>query len=133
MGGDGNDTLVVPAGRPTLNGGDGADTASFAGSATPIEASLLSEFAQRVGTDPLEGVALVGIESLTGSGLGDVLTGSNGANKLVGGTGADQLLGLGGKDRINSRDGAKNDTVNGEKGTDRCATDRREVSIKSCE
>jgi Tol biopolymer transport system component len=133
MGGDGNDTLVLPSGRATLNGGAGADTASFAGSATDIEASLITEFARRVGTNPLEGVALVGIERLTGSGLDDTLTGSNAANKLMGGAGADQLFGLGGKDTLNSRDGVnRNDTVNGGPGEDRCATDRREASIKSC-
>jgi predicted ATPase/DNA-binding SARP family transcriptional activator len=133
MGSDGNDTLVVPAGRATLNGGSGKDAASFAGSSTSLTASLITEFAQRDGTDPLEGAALVGIENLTGSSLGDALTGSNKANKLVGGDGADELLGLGGKDRINSRDGVKNDTVNGGPGTDTCTTDRREVSIRSCE
>ena len=133
MGGDGNDTLAAAAGRATLNGGAGKDTASFAGSATSIEASLVSEFARRVGTDPLEGVALVGIENITGSGSEDELTGSNKANKLVGGDGADVLLGLGGKDRINSRDGVnRNDTVNGGAGIDRCVTDEREASIKSC-
>lgn len=133
MGGDGNDTLVVPAGRATLNGGAGADTASFAGSATDIDASLITEFAQRVGTNPLEGAALVGIESLTGSGLDDVLEGSNKANKLVGGAGADTLLGLGAKDTLNSRDGVnRNDTVNGGGGDDRCITDNREAEIRSC-
>jgi Ca2+-binding RTX toxin-like protein len=133
MGGDGNDMLAAAAGRATFNGAAGADTASFAGSATDIEASLISEFARRVGTNPLEGVALVGIERLTGSDLDDVLTGSNGANKLVGGDGADQLLALGGKDTLNSRDGVKrNDTVNGGPGRDKCVTDKREASIKSC-
>jgi len=133
MGGDGNDTLVAESDRTTLNGGAGSDTASFAGSATPIEASLLTGFAQRAGTEPIEGAALVGIEGLTGSSLGDTLTGSNTANKLVGGGGADELLGSGGKDRINSRDGIKNDTVNGGPGTDTCTTDPREISIRSCE
>jgi Ca2+-binding RTX toxin-like protein len=132
LGGDGNDTLVVPAGRATLDGGAGKDTASFVGSATPVQASLTAGFARRVGTEPLEGVALLSVENLTGSSLGDELTGSNTANKLVGGDGADELLGLGGKDNINSRDARKNDTVNGGSGKDRCTTDRREVSIKSC-
>jgi Tol biopolymer transport system component len=134
MGGDGNDTLVVPAGRATLNGGLDRDVASFAGSTTNIKASLVSGFAQRVGTNPLEGVAFVGIEGLIGSSLDDELTGSNAANTLVGGGGADDLLGLGGRDTINSRDGVNNnDTVNGGPGTDACATDRREVSIRGCE
>jgi Ca2+-binding RTX toxin-like protein len=132
MGGPGNDTLIDPSGRATLNGGDGNDTASFAGSVTSIGASLLTGFAQRVGTNPLEVSALVSIENLTGSSLGDALTGSNTGNKITGGAGADELLGLGGKDRINSRDGARNDTVHGGSGTDKCATDKKEVSIKSC-
>ena len=139
MGGDGNDTLAADFGKPlltsraTLNGGAGNDTASFAGSATSIEASLITGFAQSPGTTPLEGVALVGIENLTGSSLGDGLAGNGGANRLVGGDGADELLGSGGKDKINSRDGAKNDAVNGGPGTDTCTTDRREISIRSCE
>lgn len=60
-----------------------------------IEASLITEFAQRVDTSSLKGAALVGVERLTGSDLDDELTGSNTANKLVGGAGADTLLGLG--------------------------------------
>ncbi len=133
MGGAGNDTLLAASGRGTLNGGDGSDTASFAGSATPIQASLVSGFARRTTADPIEGVALVGIERLTGSSLGDSLTGSGGANRLVGGDGPDEILGLGGNDKLLSRDGAKNDTVNGGAGTDTCTTDKREVSIKGCE
>jgi Ca2+-binding RTX toxin-like protein len=132
MGGAGNDTLVASSDRTTMNGGTGSDTASFAGSTTSIEASLPTGFARRAGTSPIEGAALVGIENMTGSSLGDELTGSNTANKLIGGAGRDELIGLGGKDRINSRDGAKNDTVHGGSGTDRCTTDKREVSIKSC-
>lgn len=133
LGGDGNDTLVHPSGRATLDGGPGKDTASFAGSATPIQADLTKQFAVREETSPLEGVALLGIESLTGSSLGDKLTGSSAANKLVGGDGADTLLGSGGKDTINSRDGVnRNDTVNGGAGADKCTTDRKEASIKSC-
>jgi Tol biopolymer transport system component len=133
MGGPDNDTLVAASGRGTLNGGDGTDTASFTGSATAMEASLVSGFAQRLGTNPLEGVALVGIENLTGSSRGDSLTGSGAANRLVGGDGADEILGLGGNDMLHSRDGRKNDTVNGGPGTDRCTTDNREISIKGCE
>ena len=133
MGGVGNDTLVAASGRGTFNGGEGTDTASFSGSATSIEASLVKGFARRLTTNPLEGVALVGMENLTGSSLGDSLTGSGAANRLVGGDGADEILGLGGNDKLISRDGRKNDTVNGGPGTDRCTTDNREISIKSCE
>ncbi|MBA2618376.1 MAG: PD40 domain-containing protein [Rubrobacter sp.] len=133
LGGAGNDTLVGADGRDTLNGGPGVDTASFAGSTEAVEASLAGGFAQKVGTSPLEGVALVGIENVVGSDLGDVLGGSAGANSLVGGKGADELLGLAGNDRLTSKDGAKNDTVNGGGGNDRCVTDAREASIRGCE
>jgi len=92
-------------GRDTLNGGPGVDTASFAGSATPVNASLVSGFARRVRTNPLEGVALVGIENLTGSAI---------ANALVGGSGADKMFGLAGNDTLNARDGVnRNDSLDG--------------------
>jgi Tol biopolymer transport system component len=132
LGGDGNDVLAGAAGRSTLNGGAGRDTASFAASATPVKASLVTGFAQRVNTNPLEGVALVGVENLTGSALADQLSGSAVANTIVGGKGADTLSGLGGGDSLNSRDGAKNDKVAGGPGRDRCVTDTHEVSITSC-
>ena len=139
LGGDGNDTLAANFGRPllttraTLNGGAGKDTASFSGSDTSVEASLVTGFAKNPDAAPQEGAALVGIENLTGSPVDDALTGSNTANSLLGAGGADELLGLGGKDSINSRDGVNNnDTVNGGPGTDRCTTDRREASIRSC-
>ena len=130
LGGGGNDTLVGDAGRDTLNGGPGTDTASFDGSTAPVEASLVTGFARRIGTP--EGAALVGIENVTGSDRADTLTGSAGANTLVGGSGADELLGGAGGDRLNARDGIK-DTVNGGGGSDRCVTDPRETSIKACE
>ena len=132
LGDAGNDRLIGASGRDTLNGGAGTDTASFAGSTQSIVASLGRGFAQRVGTTPVQGVALVGIENLTGSSRGDTLSGSGGTNVLLGGQGADELLGLGGNDRLNSRDGARNDSLNGGPGTNRCVTDNREVSIRNC-
>ena len=130
LGGAGNDTLAGDSGRDTLNGGPGTDTASFDVSAAPVEASLVTGFGLRTGTP--EGVALVGIENVTGSDRADTLTGSAGANTLVGGKGADELLGGAGGDRLNAKDGIK-DTVNGGGGTDRCITDPRETSIRACE
>ncbi|CAA9402662.1 MAG: tolB protein precursor, periplasmic protein involved in the tonb-independent uptake of group A colicins [uncultured Rubrobacteraceae bacterium] len=127
LGNGGNDSLVGGDGNDTVNGGIGVDTVSYPG-ATPVRANLTTEFATGVGSD-----ILLGIENLKGSGAGDTLTGSAVANTLVGGDGADELLGVGGKDKINSRDRAKNDTVNGGPGTDACTTDTREVSIRSCE
>jgi hypothetical protein len=133
LGDAGNDRLIGASGRDTLNGGAGTDTASFAGSAQSIAASLGSGFAQRVGTSPVAGVALVGIENLTGSSLGDTLSGSGGVNTLTGGKGADEILGLGGGDTLNSRDGInRNDSLNGGPGANRCVTDDREASIRNC-
>ncbi len=134
LGGEGNDTLRGASGLDTLNGGSGNDTATFSGSATAMDTSLTSGFARRVGSVPPTGVALVGIENLTGSSLGDTLSGSDVANKIIGGKGADKLLGLGGGDRLDSRDDRTgNDTVNGGAGTDVCLTDAREAAINGCE
>ena len=134
LGESGDDMLVDGSGRDTLNGGLGIDTASFAASATAIKASLTSGFAQRVGSAPLEGVALVGVENLTGSRFADTLVGSALANALLGGAGVDSLFGLGGPDALNSRDGVSgNDRVDGGAGTDRCATDEREALVRGCE
>jgi Ca2+-binding RTX toxin-like protein len=133
MGEGGNDTLIAPSGKATLNGGTGKDTASFAGARRPVDASLVSGFALRLGTDPLEGVALVGVENLTGTRRNDVLEGSNGPNKLVAAAGADRLFGLGGNDNLNSRDGVSgNDRVDGGADTDTCTTDGDEAG-KNCE
>ena len=125
VGGGGNDTPLGAEGRDTLNGGPGIDSASFAGSATPVSASLVSGFARRVGTNPLEGMVLVGIENLTGSAI---------ANSLVGGSGADKILGLAGDDALHTRDGVnRNDSLDGGGGTDRCVTDATEASVRGCE
>ena len=132
LGDAGDDKLTGASGRDTLNGGAGTDTATFAGSSQAVEASLMSGFARRAGTSPVEGVALVGIENLSGTSLSDMLSGSAGANTLLGGQGADELLGLGGNDELKSRDGARNDSLNGGPGTNRCTTDNREVSIRNC-
>ena len=133
MGEGGNDTLIAPSGRATLNGGTGKDTASFAGARRPVGASLVSGFALRLGTDPLEGVAMVEVENLTGTSRNDVLEGSNAVNKLVAGDGADKLFGLGGNDRLDSRDGvSSNDRVDGGADTDTCTTDSGDVAM-NCE
>jgi dipeptidyl aminopeptidase/acylaminoacyl peptidase len=133
LGGAGNDTLIGAAGRDTLNGGPGNDAASFAGSPDPVSASLTTGFAHGTGTGSQLGAALVGIEGLIGSGGPDDLAGSAGADSLTGGKGADEILGLAGNDRLNSKDGARNDTVNAGGGTDRCTTDPRETLIRGCE
>ena len=126
LGGGGNDRLIGALGNDTLNGNSGADTALYSGSKA-VKANLTTVFATGVGSD-----VLLGMERLSGSSAGDPLTGTAGANVLVGGKGADKLYGLGGKDLLHSKDGARNDTVNGGPGTDKCITDSKEVSIKGC-
>ena len=47
-----------------------------------MRASLVSGFAQMIETNPLEGVALVGIEGLIGPAEDDTLTGSGVPNEV---------------------------------------------------
>jgi Ca2+-binding RTX toxin-like protein len=135
----GNDNLSGGAGDDTLEGGSGTnDTADFAGSPAPVDASLLNNTAAGEGYD-----TLTDIESLLGSSGNDTLTGSEANNTLNGGSGADTIVGLGGadilkgvadNDALNSRDGVEgNDTVNGGGGKDACTTDATEKSVTKCE
>ena len=110
-----------------LNGCGGLDTASYPGSA-PVKANLTTGFSTGQGSD-----ALVGIEKPDGFGGRHLLTGSSVANSLVGGKGVDKMFGLAGNDTLNSRDGSRNDRVDGGARLDRCVTDAKESLIKSCE
>jgi len=57
----------------------------------------------------------------------DVVRGS-GRDTLIGGAGKDQLFGNAGRDRLMGKDGVKgNDYLNGGKGRDRCAADKRDT------
>lgn len=123
LGDAGNDTLVSTSGKDTLNGGTGTDNAYFSGSPQAVKASLTSGFAQRVGTSPLSGVALVDIENLTGTGFSDTLDGFRGV--------ANALTGMGGNDILRVKDGFNNDRVNGGTGTDTCTRDAGDTAI-SC-
>jgi Ca2+-binding RTX toxin-like protein len=100
-----NDTLIGNAaanvlegrlGNDTLNGGGGADTASYMTAPKGVTVSLAIAGAQNtigVGTD-----TLISIENLTGSNHNDTLTGNGGANVLEGRAGNDTLDGAGGVD-----------------------------------
>jgi Ca2+-binding RTX toxin-like protein len=101
-GGAGNDTLAGGLGNDTLVGGTGVDTATYANSATAVNASLLSNSSTGEGTD-----SFLGIENLTGSALNDTLAGDHGDNVISG---------LGGRDGINGNLG--NDTIDGGAGDD---------------
>jgi Ca2+-binding RTX toxin-like protein len=95
-GGEGNDILIGGAGADTLNGGfsltggDGIDTASYAGSASAVTVSLATGIGH--GGDA-EGDRLSLIDNLIGSEFDDTLIGDANANRLDGGAGADRLDG----------------------------------------
>ena len=77
-------------------GGDGTDTASYAGSGSDVTValSLTSGVVSGPGTGgDAAGDTLTDIENLTGSSHADTLTGNNDANVLDGGSGGDTLNG----------------------------------------
>jgi Ca2+-binding RTX toxin-like protein len=106
-GGAGDDTLNpganVGGSVDLLDGGIGTDTASFAGFAAAVTATLNGA---SDGTAALAGgtiAALRSIENLTGGDGADVLTGDSNANLIEGGLGDDVLEGGGGIDTVSFR------------------------------
>jgi serralysin len=91
-----------------LNGGTGADTVSYASAASPVVASLATDFATGEGSDLFSYV-----EGLIGSAAADTLAvaDSDGSSNA-----ANVLKGLGGNDTLDAADGVGNDTVDGGKG-----------------
>ena len=100
------------AGRDTLNGGWGSDTASYASSGDGVTVDLTRSGPQ-LGTvsSHATGDTLVSIENLTGSAHNDALTGNAVANVLEGGEGVDVLKGQAGNDHLYG--GAGNDDLEG--------------------
>lgn len=97
QGGSGNDTLVGGAGNDLLLGSDGQDTASWAGTTTPVRVDLSLSGPQETG----HGLDLLsGIEHLLGGSGNDRLLGDDAANRLDGGDGDDTLDGGGGNDTL---------------------------------
>lgn len=94
-GGAGNDTLNGGAGADRLSGGSGVDTASYAGAAKGVVASLKSVSSN---TNDAAGDRYSSIENLGGSNYSDKLTGNDVANRLHGGNGDDTLNGGLGRD-----------------------------------
>jgi Ca2+-binding RTX toxin-like protein len=101
-GGAGNDTLHGGLGDDRLDGGEGIDTASWAGSPTPVtvDLSLTGPQATGAGMD-----TLVAIENLQGGDGHDRLLGNGGDNRIDGGAGNDTLHGGLGDDRLDGGDG----------------------------
>lgn len=98
FGGLGNDTFVgrgAVVGYDQFIGGDGNDTASFAGTTAVVTASLTSGGAL---VNNVQVAAYQSVENLTGGEAGDTLVGNGNANRLDGGAGADVIFGEAGND-----------------------------------
>lgn len=78
------------AGADQLSGGDGYDTATYAGSAAGVTVDL--GLGTGSGGDA-QGDTLAAFESLVGSDFADTLTGDSGDNRIAGGGGADLMAG----------------------------------------
>ncbi len=107
----GHDTMQGGRGGDRLDGGGRADTASYKGADTPVDANLSISAAIGEGAD-----ALVDVERLIGSDHPDVLTGDDGRNLISGVGGADRIDGMGGRDV--QRGGIGDDRIHGGDGHD---------------
>ena len=122
LGGDGDDKLdgdgeeggEAPAAADQLDGGSGADLASYAGRTAPVYVDLGDRAPDGA---PAEGDLLVAIESAEGGHAADVLAGDGDPNFLKGNAGDDVLSGRDGADSLD--DGAGADTLYGGRGPDR--------------
>ena len=110
-GGAGNDTLIATVDnvRDTLDGGGNTDTADYAAYTAALTVNLGGAAPIVVGgsgsINPNSDV-VVGIENFTGGSGNDTLTGSGVANVLIGGAGNDTINGEAGNDTINGGAGA---------------------------
>lgn len=129
-GGPGNDRLTGPGslmgpGDPweRLLGGQGRDTAFFAGATNGVNAYLRRRGFKRGGLFKSRGLGagrLIGFENLRGTPFPDSLHGDLHGNRLWGRGGDDNLEGRDGNDRLSGGDGE--DTANGGGGTDACTS-----------
>ena len=113
-GGGGNDVLRGGSGADVLNGGADIDTASYGGSSTAVNVSLITNLG--IGGDA-EGDILISIENLTGSSHNDTLIGNANANIIRGGDGNDLITGGDGDDELFGENGS--DTFFGGAGADK--------------
>jgi Ca2+-binding RTX toxin-like protein len=121
-GGSGNDTLIGNraanvfygrGGQDSMDGGEGADMASYIHATSLVIADLLfSGFNQ----GDAFGDIYRSIERLEGSDFGDHLGGDHGSNTIYGGDGADLIAGRGGNDQLFGS--WFNDSLEGEGGAD---------------
>ena len=102
----GDDTLIGQSAIQTLDGGDGFDHVSYAGSAAGVEVHLNTG---QMFFGDAAGDTLTNIEGVIGSNFADHLVGTDGVSDLQGGMGDDVLFGAGGADTLDG--GAGSDTA----------------------
>lgn len=120
-GGKGNDSITGGGGGDDIiDGGEGVDTLSFAtgyGNGVSINLSTnVHAYGDGLGGYAVNGMSVVGIESLTGTAVADKLFGEGSANTLQGGAGDDSIEGGAGADSISG--GSENDRLIGQFGAD---------------
>ena len=111
--GAGNDVIIAGLQAHVMNGGEGNDTVSFAGSVAGVTVNLATN---EVHGGNAEGDTITGFENVTGTAQFDILTGSDQANVIDGGAGTDLLKGNGGADTLTG--GTGNDQIDGGAGDD---------------
>ena len=112
-GGAGNDTIIASVKADAMDGGEGTDTVSFAGSAAGVTVDLAASTARGGNA---EGDTITGFENVTGTAHNDALTGSAQANVIDGGAGNDTLKAGAGADTLTG--GTGNDEISGGEGDD---------------
>ena len=112
-GDDADNVIEGKGGADTLDGGDGADAVSYAGSNAGVTVNLDTG---EVSGGHAAGDSIRGFESIIGSAYADVLTGDDADNVIEGKAGADTLVGGDGDDRLEGGEGA--DVLDGGDGRD---------------
>ncbi len=131
-GGPGDDTLDGDSGSDHIDGQEGRDTVTYAASPFKARVKLWAGEATGWGTD-----ALLHLENVVGSPLGDRIEGDDRENHILGGAGRDRITGVGGNDMLvggNGKDffkaGPGDDTVIGGLGVDTYTLRSSRVPVK---
>lgn len=121
-GGGGNDILKGHGELSHLNGGDGFDIISYAGSSVPYDIDLSLGQANNTNRNPGDPYDvpyidyLTSIEGVFGGEAGDIISGNSGSNRLYGNGGNDLIKGGAGNDLLDGGNG--NDILDGGNGDD---------------
>ncbi|MEQ1951259.1 calcium-binding protein [Mesorhizobium sp. CN2-181] len=109
FGGNGDDTMIGNGGADDFNGGAGSDTASYAGAAAGVIASLTNA---AINSGDAKGDTYLSVENLIGTGFDDALNGQQNANDINGGAGNDTIKGYAGFDTLTGGLGKDNFVFN---------------------